>query len=120
VRYLRLTALLLAGPMSLGTAEHNPLLPRPQRTAYGNGHLWVRDLKICFGSAASLEDRSSAAELSCQLRGHIGREVPIWESCGAGRAMDSRPSAGSELALRVCDFFEFPRGPRLKKKDLRV
>ena len=82
MRYLRLMALLLAVAISSIAAEHNPLLPRPQKAEYGSGRLSVPALGICFGSPASGEDRFSAAELSRLLKVRTGIEVPIWESCG--------------------------------------
>jgi hypothetical protein len=81
MRYFRLTALLLAVAMSSFAAEHNPLLPRPQKAAYGSGRLLVSGVGICFGSAPSLEDRYSAAELSRRVKERTGNELPIWETC---------------------------------------
>ena len=87
MRYLRLTVLLLAVAISSVAAEHNPLLPRPQKAEYGSGRLLVRGLGICFGSPASSEDRFSATELSRLLKERTGIDVPVWESCGQGPAI---------------------------------
>ena len=82
MRCLRLTALMFAVAISSVGAEHNPLLPRPQKAEYGSGRLWVRDLKICLGSPSGLEDRFAATELSRLLKERTGLEVPIWETSG--------------------------------------
>lgn len=82
MRYPRLTILLLAlliSPLGAG-AEHNPLLPRPQKVVYGTGYLAVRGLGIRFGSPPSVEDRFAAAELSRALKERTGIEVPILEN----------------------------------------
>jgi len=96
MRCLKLTIVLLVVAMNpqWAEAEHNPLLPRPQKVRYGSGRLLVRDLGICFGSPASLEDRFAAAELSRVLNGRTGIEAPIWESHGQGAGIILTRTAG--------------------------
>ena len=96
MRCLKLTIALLVVAMNphRAEAEHNPLLPRPQTVRYGSGRLLVRDLGICFGSPASLEDRFAAAELSRVLKERTGIEAPIWESHGQGAAIILTRTAG--------------------------
>lgn len=87
MRPLRYSLVIFALAISGTAAEHRPLLPRPQTIEYGSTRLMVRDLGICFGSAPSLEDRFSAAELSRRMQARTGTELPIWETCGKGPAI---------------------------------
>ena len=102
MRILRLMALLLAVATCVMAAEHNPLLPRPQKAEYGNGNLLVRDLGVCFGSTPTSEDRFSAAELSRRVKERTGIEVPVRETCGQSPAILLTRTGGVE-ALAVPD-----------------
>jgi hypothetical protein len=96
MRYLTLTVILLAVAISSIAAEHNPLLPRPQKADFGSGRLLLRDLGICFGSPASREDRFNAAELSRLLKEHTGIELPIREGCGQGPSIVLTRTGGAD------------------------
>lgn len=69
------------------TAEHNPLLPRPQKVQYGAGQLAVQGLSIQFAPSPSREDRFAAKELSRALAERAGIRVPIRETPGSGSAI---------------------------------
>lgn len=68
-------------------AEHNALLPRPQKIQYGAGQLPLHGLGIQFASLPSSEDRFSATELSRLMAERTGHQLPIWEDRGHGPAI---------------------------------
>lgn len=71
-------ALLTAAP-GLLTAQHNPLLPRPQESRYGTGELAVRGMRVCLASTPAPEDRFAANELAAALSADTGTSIPVAE-----------------------------------------
>jgi len=61
-------------------AEHNPLLPQPQKVKYGDSRLELEGLKIGFAAAPSPEDRFAAKQLAHILTSVSGFEVDLTES----------------------------------------
>ena len=56
---------------SRGLAQHSPLLPRPQQTVYGAGHLSLQGLQVRISSVAPAdEDRFAAETLVKYLTAH--------------------------------------------------
>ncbi len=70
-----------------GATEHNPLLPRPQKIAYGARNVPVRGLTIHLASGPSPEDLFAARELSSDLSRVTGTEIPVSEKTVSGRAI---------------------------------
>lgn len=67
--------LLLLAP--LFSADHNPLLPRPQHVQYGDGEPSLKGVSISFGTAPLPEDRFAADELASTLRAMTGAAIPV-------------------------------------------
>jgi len=80
---------VLLAPLAL-SAEHNPLLPRPQQVQYGSGTLAVRGLAINVASDASPEDRFTARELSSSLMRSAGTEIPVTDTGSSGNGITLR------------------------------
>ena len=87
-RHAALLLLLLAP--SGASAEHNPLLPRPQRINYASGALAVRSLEIRLPSDAAAEDRFAAEELSSSLSRIVGSPFFVSECGSTGKAITLR------------------------------
>jgi hypothetical protein len=83
-------------------AEHNPLLPRPQKVQYGAGKLAINNLKIRLGAAPSDEDRFAARELAATLTARGGVRVPVVEGAAQGPAI-TLTRTGDADALPVPD-----------------
>jgi hypothetical protein len=81
--------LLLLTPLG-ASAEHNPLLPRPQQINYASGALSVRSLEIRLPSDAAAEDRFSAEELSSSLSRIVGSPIFVSEGGSTGKAITLR------------------------------
>ena len=62
-----LSVCFLSISLTAVAAEHNPLLPRPQKVQYRPGKRAIKTLKICLGAAPSDEDRFAARELAAIL-----------------------------------------------------
>lgn len=60
-------------------ADHNPLLPRPQKVNYGVGRLELAGLSIRFASAPNGEDRFAAGELASALSASAGAKIAVAE-----------------------------------------
>jgi hypothetical protein len=85
--------LILVLPCVAG-AEHNPLLPRPQKVQYGDGTLALRGVVINLPADASAEDRFTAQELSSNLARIAGTAIPISDSGASGTAITLRRTGG--------------------------
>ena len=100
------TAVLLVSLLSFSltalAAEHNPLLPRPQKVQYGPGKLAIKTLKIRLGAAPSNEDRFAAGELAAILAARGGDRVPVLEGAAQGPAI-TLVRTGNADALPVPD-----------------
>jgi len=70
----------------LVSAQHRPLLPRPQEIHYGPGELALQGLAICFASTPAREDMFAGSELSNQLSVRADATIPVREgnSCPRG------------------------------------
>ena len=81
-------------------AEHNPLLPRPQKVLYGSGKLPLRNLSIRLGTAPSDEDRFAAEELASLLSARVGMQFPLRGGSSTGPAIVlSRTANGGALPV---------------------
>jgi hexosaminidase len=61
----------------LASAEHSPLLPRPQQVRYGSGRVELRDAQIVFGMAPETVDLFAATELQTWVREQTGLGVTV-------------------------------------------
>jgi hexosaminidase len=71
---MRFTKLLLVAAVAVSAsgAEHNRLLPRPQRITYGDGRLPTEGLAIDFAAPPTPEDRFVAKQLAPRLAAGSG------------------------------------------------
>jgi hexosaminidase len=84
--WLLLTYMILF-PVVVFSAEHNPLLPRPQQTRYGPGRLIVRGLSIQLPTTPAEEDRFAADTLAKGLENICDEKLPVQESSAANHAI---------------------------------
>ncbi|MGO8786644.1 MAG: glycoside hydrolase family 20 zincin-like fold domain-containing protein [Terriglobia bacterium] len=85
--------LILVSPC-VARAEHNPLLPRPQKVQYGDGALSLRGAVIYLSADASAEDRSTAQVLSSNLARVTGSMIPISNVGASGTAITLKRTGG--------------------------
>jgi len=83
----RLALIAFFGLSAAWGAEHNPLLPRPQKVQYGAGRLTIRGLGVRFATPPANEDRFAAAELSRLLLDRTGLRIALWETATSGPAV---------------------------------
>ena len=74
-KWMVLLVSLMVCPM--GFAEHNPLLPRPQKVQYGSGSVPVRTLRVAFASAPDVEDRFAVDQLQSWMKAQAGLDVSV-------------------------------------------
>ncbi len=86
-RWLGTGLILILVSTFAASAEHNPLLPRPQKVQYGAGELALRGLAIRLAPEASAEDRFTAQELSTSLAKMAGTSIPITDRGASGIAI---------------------------------
>ena len=89
--------LLLFG-MFDACAQHNALLPRPQRAVYGSGSLSLENLQIRLFPNAAPEDRYAAERLSSCLTLKTGQKIAV-ESAPASSPTITLNRTGSAHAL---------------------
>jgi hypothetical protein len=89
--------LLLFG-MFDACAQHNALLPRPQRAVYGSGSLSLENLQIRLFPNAAPEDRYAAERLSSCLTLKTGQKIAV-ESASASSPTITLNRTGSAHAL---------------------
>lgn len=93
---------VLVGPFA--SAEHSPLLPRPQQIHYGSGSVALKGIRISFSSPPDAYDRFAAEELRSWLRERTGLAASI-DSYGNGAAsmlaieLDREGTTDEPLAL---------------------
>ncbi len=81
-------------------AEHNPLLPRPQKIRYGSGTLAVRGLSVRLAPGAGAEERFTAEQLASSLEKIAGARVAVSNGGRSGIALqrtgavDALPAPG--------------------------
>jgi hypothetical protein len=88
-------AIALAAPGWI-SAQHHPLLPRPQEIHYGTGELALRGLEICFVSTPAPEDRFAGRELSSALSARAEGSIPLNESYPCQHGILLRRTGGSD------------------------
>lgn len=98
---MRCLVLAVAVFLPAGAADHNPLLPRPQKIHYGAGRLELVGLSIRFTSAPNAEDRFAAGELVSALSARAGTKIPLAE--GAAKKSIVLNRTGSAAALPGLD-----------------
>ena len=88
----RLCCLLLLLPAFQVTAStiagHNALLPQPQQSRYGPGHLRIRGLGVRLATGPSVEDRFAADQLSRCLSDATKEPVPVSEGEASGTVIE--------------------------------
>lgn len=88
----RSLCVLLLLPAFQGTAStiagHNALLPQPQQSQYGPGHLRIRGLGVRLATLPSVEDRFAADQLSRCLSDATRETVPVSEGGDSGRLIE--------------------------------
>ena len=62
MRYLLSFCLILL-TLSAAAAEHNPIIPQPQKLRYGTSQFGLNDVSIGFVSTPSNEDLFAAGEI---------------------------------------------------------
>ncbi len=83
---------------SWALADHNPLLPQPQKIQYGPGHVWVRNLEIRQASQSpAAEDLFAASELARLLWDRTGVQVPLGANGGGPAIILERTGAVDPL-----------------------
>ena len=88
---------LIISVLSASAAEHNPVLPQPQKISYGKGQLAIKGLTIGFASKPGAEDIFAAKELSGIFSKITLVNSPVKESSSSGasiifeRTGDSNP-----------------------------
>ena len=73
--------------LAAGGADHNPLLPQPQKISYGPGRLALQQLSISVSSPSSIEDGFAAEQLSSVLAARLGNRIPVTAGSNSGRAI---------------------------------
>jgi len=73
--------------LSAIAADHNPILPEPQKVNYGQGHLAIKGLTIGFASKPGAEDIFAARELSRLLSKITLTNIPVKESSSSGASI---------------------------------
>jgi len=58
-------------------ADHNALLPQPQKIQYGNSSLRLTSVSIAVSSQMTAEDQFAETELRNGLERLTGRDVPL-------------------------------------------
>jgi hexosaminidase len=66
--------------LSAAAADHNPIIPQPQKLRYGTSQFGLNDVSIGFIGTPSSEDIFAAGELAAFLSGISGKPVNISES----------------------------------------
>ncbi len=82
-----LLIVLVTGLLLPAAASPKSLLPQPQKVRWGEGRLLLNSLVIRFAMSPTTEDRFAARQLSAILSAPLGREVPVAEAAGAGKAI---------------------------------
>jgi hexosaminidase len=101
-RFLSASPAILVGlyPACLW-ADHNALLPQPQKIQYGNSSLRVASISIAISSQMAAEDQFAETELRNGLKHLTGREVPVTPARGGARIVLTR--TGPIAALPEAD-----------------
>jgi hexosaminidase len=71
---------ILAILLSVITEAHNPILPKPQKIAYGKGSIPLKGLNIGFAGKAAPEDKFAAQHLASIIKEFTSANVPVNES----------------------------------------
>jgi len=79
VRYLLSFCLILL-TLSAAAADHNPIIPQPQKLRYGTSQFGLNEVSIGFTGTPSSEDIFAAGELAAFLSGISGKPVNVSES----------------------------------------
>jgi hypothetical protein len=74
---MRYFVFALAFVLPAAAADHNALLPRPQKIHYGGGRLVLGGLSVRFASSPNAEDRFAAGELVSALSERAGTKIPV-------------------------------------------
>lgn len=94
---MRYFVLALALVLPAAAADHNALLPRPQKIHYGVGRLELGGLSVRFASSPNAEDRFAAGELVPALSDRAGARIPLTEGVAKKSIVLNRTGAGAAL-----------------------
>jgi hypothetical protein len=93
-----LICLAVGASLATASADHRPLLPRPQQVQYETGALPLRGLSICFAASPAAEDRFAAEQLAARLSAITQTQVPIRKTKASGPAiLLNRTGTGAAL-----------------------
>jgi hexosaminidase len=73
---------LLISILSVSAADHNPILPQPQKIVYGNGQLALKGLTIGFTAIPMAEDKFAALTLAEIISKITTTNILVQESPG--------------------------------------
>src|SRR5689334_6130505 len=94
-------ALLVALSPVSSWADHNALLPQPQKIRYGDSFLSLSRVSIAVSSRMTAEDQFAATELRKGLKRLTGREVSVISAKAGARILLNR--TGPVAALPEAD-----------------
>jgi hypothetical protein len=77
-------SLLIVFLSSHANAQHNPVLPKPQKISYGKGSIPLKGLSIGFAGKPAQEDIFAAKELAKAISNYISASTPVNESSKSG------------------------------------
>jgi hypothetical protein len=93
-----LICLAVAASVAAASADHRPLLPKPQQVRYESGTLPVHGLLIRFAAPPTAEDRFAAEQLAARLSASGQTQIPIRKTKSSGPAiLLSRTGDGAAL-----------------------
>jgi hexosaminidase len=78
---------LIVLTLSAIAADHNPILPQPQKVVYGKGQLTLKGLTIGFASKPEAEDIFAARELAGIISKISLAHTPVKESSESGASI---------------------------------